>query len=298
MMTDFFTNYDSISKDYGNKRKKPWKFFLDFLDTIQKEGFKTKELESGVVCDLGCGSGRHSELLSKTADIYIGTDISFEMLLTAMHQHQGKQRSEEKSEEKIKDDAKQSIKRQWIQCNLTELPFRQNTIDNSFSIAVVHHIQQQFYRNKVFSEIIRILKDNGFFAFSVWGLGTGKNFENLKKRQFYSLMKQKGAQSFSNLINRQRYNSENLDTIRLYKNDLILPWSLSESDQTSIQLTSTVNNQLKGTVSGQLKSIPRVYHFFSNNEIMNVSQHFKIIKSVKISSESTGINYFLLCRKK
>jgi ubiquinone/menaquinone biosynthesis C-methylase UbiE len=99
------------------------------------------------VLDAGCGFGYYSILLAKSGATVTGIDISERMI------------------ELAKNNAREaSIKCQFFVCDMQNLSmFAKNTFDMVVSSVVVGDLD---FPEKAFSEVYRVLKHNGTFAFS------------------------------------------------------------------------------------------------------------------------------------
>ncbi|MBD3353620.1 MAG: methyltransferase domain-containing protein, partial [Candidatus Lokiarchaeota archaeon] len=137
-MARFITDYDDIAINYNHKRRKPWKYFLDFLEELNQLEIGTTLNTGGIVCDLGCGTGRHTQIILSKSDVYIGIDLSFKMLEIA--------KSNLEKTIKIK-----SVNSNWVACDVENLPFRENSFSNIYSIAVIHHIISKKHRQLFYS---------------------------------------------------------------------------------------------------------------------------------------------------
>ncbi len=255
---DFFYNkYDDIARDWFNKRNKPWNFFLEFLLELEHK-YETENPINGICCDLGCGTGRHTELLSIKSDLYIGTDLSHDMLIIA-------------KENQINKEI--CFIQQWICCDIEHLPFRQKSITCIISIAVIHHILTEEKRKIVLKDISSILKKPGNLIISVWSAETGKNAQKVKE------INDKIIKSGINYVEHifKDYNNDIL-LLKLRKNDIFLPWRISKKN-------------------GEIIEIPRIYHLFSNEELKIFEVDFKLkLKSI-IGNEKSGENFFLYLKK-
>jgi len=99
------------------------------------------------VLDAGCGYGYYSVLLAKKGAMVTGIDISEKMI------------------ELAKNNAdKASVECQFLVCDMQDLSMlASNTFDMVISSIVVSHLDDI---RKAFSEVFRVLKCNGIFAFS------------------------------------------------------------------------------------------------------------------------------------
>lgn len=101
------------------------------------------------ICDIGCGSGRFIDVISKSANFLIGIDSS---------------ESVEAAGQKFITNARILI----CQADVLNLPLKGSVIDQVYSIGVLHHTEDP---KKGVKEISRILKPNGSAAISVYGKG-------------------------------------------------------------------------------------------------------------------------------
>lgn len=67
--------YEKIGSHFSQTRFHPWPEVGKFLE----------ELSGDVALDMGCGNGRHSELLSKCVERVVGIDMSSMMLLETVN---------------------------------------------------------------------------------------------------------------------------------------------------------------------------------------------------------------------
>jgi len=112
---------------------------LRFLFDYTKKGEK--------VLDLGCGNGRFSQYLEK-AD-YTGVDFSEKM---------------------IEEARKRFPQKKFQVANALSLPFKANTFDKIYSVAVIHQVPSFSYRLEAISEARRVLKPGGLLFLTVWNI--------------------------------------------------------------------------------------------------------------------------------
>ena len=105
----------------------------DYFDNISK---------NKIVLDAGCGTGKYLRVLEKDSIKYIGIDLSNNQLEKA----------------KIKSTNNNSM---FICSNLSNIPLDDNSVDLIVSSWVLGTILDLDERNKVFSELRRVLKING-----------------------------------------------------------------------------------------------------------------------------------------
>ncbi|WP_075936014.1 methyltransferase domain-containing protein [Halosegnis longus] len=131
--------YDRIADHFSRTRAHPWPQIPSFLDG-----------RSGVVgVALGCGNGRHVELLADCCDRAVGLDLSRELLGVAV--------------ERATDyDA------DWVQGSVDRLPFAADSVDIGVYIATLHHLDSQATRRASLDELARVLAPGGRALVSVW----------------------------------------------------------------------------------------------------------------------------------
>ncbi|MBU3942929.1 class I SAM-dependent methyltransferase, partial [Patescibacteria group bacterium] len=146
-------DYNLISGDFSRTRNRLWEE-ITFL-------FKTEKNEK--VLDSGCGNGRYYELLKHTD--YTGVDNSRELIQIARGKY---------------PEAKFQV------ADALALPFPDNSFDQVYSIAVLHHIPSKELRLKFLREIKRVLKPNGKVTLTAW------KFHQKKERRLlikYTILK-------------------------------------------------------------------------------------------------------------
>jgi ubiquinone/menaquinone biosynthesis C-methylase UbiE len=57
-----------------------------------------------------------------------------------------------------------------ISSDIRNLPFENNTFDNTISIAVIHHLSTNEDRTKAIKELLRVTKKNGKILITVWAM--------------------------------------------------------------------------------------------------------------------------------
>jgi len=125
-------SYDKIANEFEKTRVFTWKWTDEFINNLKSDSF---------VLDIGCGTGRN--LKYKNVNI-TGIDISIEQL--------------------------KKCKSNNIHCDMTLIPFRDNTFDNIISIASFHHLSNIERRHKCLSEMKRIIKKDARILMSVWSI--------------------------------------------------------------------------------------------------------------------------------
>jgi len=143
-----YTDYNVIADKFSSARKNTWTEF-DFLfkDVIPRER----------VLDLGCGNGRFYEKLREQN--YTGVDNSERLIEIAREKYP-------EADFKV--------------ASALELPFRDEEFDRIYSLAVLHHLPQE-YHNIFVEEAKRVLKGGGVLIITVWNLEERKKKSDVKK---------------------------------------------------------------------------------------------------------------------
>ncbi len=150
------SDYNKIADQFAKTRKEVW-FGLDFLFQDLKKGER--------ILDLGCGNGKLYQIFKKKEVVYQGVDFSESLIKIAKEQYP--------EADFQKGDA-------------LMLPFKDNTFDKIYSLAVFHHIPSAGLRRKFLLEAKRILKKNGKLIITVWDL---KSFSKAKPLILYYFFK-------------------------------------------------------------------------------------------------------------
>jgi ubiquinone/menaquinone biosynthesis C-methylase UbiE len=136
--------YDEIASHFSETRAYPWPEIESFLDAIDG-----RSASLGV--DVGCGNGRHTELLADVTDTVIGLDVSRGLL--------------QEARAKMAEDG-------WIgqllQGNAAELPLDSGTVDVAVYVATLHHLPNRETRVRSLRELDRVLGDDGRALVSAW----------------------------------------------------------------------------------------------------------------------------------
>ena len=131
--------YDVYASEFSNTRKFFWRE-LEFLKDYVKNG--------DTVLDIGCGNGRLVDALDNADIKYTGVDFSRELIAIAQDER--------------------GDKGTFIHANALSLPFKDNSFDTVFSIAVLHHIPSKVNRLQFISEAHRVLQTGGTCVLTVW----------------------------------------------------------------------------------------------------------------------------------
>ena len=153
IMENLRKDYDEVAESFAKSRDRMWEEIKPLFDYAR---------EGDEVLDLGCGNGRFSQYLEKTN--YIGIDFS---------------------ENLIKEAKKRFPEKKFITGNAVSLPFKENSFDKVYSIAVIHQIPSDKLREKAMLEIKRVLKEGGTAIIVVWKIQPKDYLLKKNKAQFF-----------------------------------------------------------------------------------------------------------------
>lgn len=137
-----FNTYNKIASDFYSTRQKPWPI-LDFI--------KSYLIKASDIVDLGCGSGRLSELLRDNQN-YLGLDNSTELIKIAKNNYSNRK----------------NLNFQVQDILNYQLP--KNNFDLALLVAVLHHLPTLELRLKILKNLHKSLKDNGQLIITSWNL--------------------------------------------------------------------------------------------------------------------------------
>jgi len=131
--------YDMYASEFSGTRKFFWReleFLKDYIALNDK------------VLDVGCGNGRLLDLFEGTSIEYTGVDSSKELIAIAKRER--------------------GASATFVHADALSLPFKGNSFDAVFSIAMLHHIPSKENRVKCITEVYRVLKPGGVCVFTIW----------------------------------------------------------------------------------------------------------------------------------
>jgi ubiquinone/menaquinone biosynthesis C-methylase UbiE len=133
--------YDDIADHFSKTREYAWPEVEEFLaDVSGRRGL-----------DVGCGNGRHTELLASHVDHAVGVDASGGLLGSA---------------------SERMTERDWtgalVQGDAAALPFAADTFDVGIYVATLHHLPTRDARRRSLDELARVLDDGGRALVSAW----------------------------------------------------------------------------------------------------------------------------------
>jgi ubiquinone/menaquinone biosynthesis C-methylase UbiE len=138
---DVRETFDTIAEHFAETRHHPWPEITGFLTDIDR-------VERAL--DVGCGNGRHSELLTDVADEVLAVDASRRLLDTAR--------------ERVGDEAAGSL----LQGDASRLPVQADAIDLALYVATIHHLPSRAARLASLDELGRMLRPDGRALAGTW----------------------------------------------------------------------------------------------------------------------------------
>jgi SAM-dependent methyltransferase len=137
--------YDRIADHFASTRAYAWPEVESFVTAVaDHDGL-------GRALDLGCGNGRHTELLAEHGADAIGVDVSRGLLSTAAT----RQREHGFAADLAQGDA-------------ATLPFADATVDQIVYVATLHHLRPEATRRQSLAALGRLLRPGGLALVSAW----------------------------------------------------------------------------------------------------------------------------------
>ncbi|HEY9610890.1 class I SAM-dependent methyltransferase [Allocoleopsis sp.] len=135
-------HYEAVAKAYLQNLSYPHtQEYMNYLDLALLSA--TGDTHLGTVAEICCGRGEAFILLKERIERGVGVDISLSML----------------------ENAQITLPNEnllFVQGDATQLPLQSEAFDSVFMLGGIHHVRD---RQKLFSEIFRILKPGGYFVF-------------------------------------------------------------------------------------------------------------------------------------
>jgi SAM-dependent methyltransferase len=242
------SNFNQIANDYHLKRKKPWRPLEFFLNHLRNKSYTFR----GLNLDLGCASGRNFKLMYSPPNKLIGIDLSIELLKIA--------KSNLKDINQFSQFESKFI--QLLLGDITHLPIRQNSMQNVFSIATIHHVKKKSERKNTMLQIYELLEEGGNLIVTVW-----RKWQKKFRRYFlFEWFKRKFATDYKK--------QQELNGLGEF-GDKYVPWTLSKEQVI----------------------YDRFYHFFSKNEMKKLLKNFKILEFRITGGPTNKDNFFIFARK-
>ncbi len=147
---DTARTYDRIAAHFAATREYAWPEVEAFLD--DRHGRDDSDDRRGrLALDVGCGNGRHTELLTDHADRVVGLDVSRGLL--------GEARTRATERE---------FDATFLQGDAAALPLQAETVDLAVYVATVHHLTPRSRRVASLDELARVLTRGGRALVSAW----------------------------------------------------------------------------------------------------------------------------------
>ncbi|MFY4812064.1 class I SAM-dependent methyltransferase [Haloarcula sp. AONF1] len=131
--------YEDIGDHFSKTREYAWPEVESFVDDAG--GVET-------ALDVGCGNGRHAELLAGVADTVVGLDASRALLQAAT--------------DRVGDSVA------LLQGDATRLPLTAGSVDLAVYVATLHHLPSRSARRASLNELARVLAPDARALVSAW----------------------------------------------------------------------------------------------------------------------------------
>jgi ubiquinone/menaquinone biosynthesis C-methylase UbiE len=142
--------YDRIASHFSETREHAWPDVREFI---------TESAPCAVALDLGCGNGRHAELLADRADRVVGVDLSGALL------EEAHERAHNRGFGEAFDP---------VQGEAAALPLVADSVDLAVYIATLHHLPSRADRLESLDELARVLVPDGRALVSAWSSAAGR----------------------------------------------------------------------------------------------------------------------------
>ncbi len=129
--------YDRIATHFATTREYPWPEVESFCANRRVER----------ALDIGCGNGRHAELLTAHATEVVGVDVSGALLSVAT--------------DRVPSAA-------FVLGDASSLPIAESCIDLAVYVATLHHLPTRALRRRSLNELARVLSPDGVALVSAW----------------------------------------------------------------------------------------------------------------------------------
>jgi tRNA (uracil-5-)-methyltransferase TRM9 len=143
MDSDPQETYDRIAAHFAATREYAWPEVEQFVDEWGQDRRRA--------LDLGCGNGRHAELLADHVDRVVGLDVSRGLLTEARTRA-----------------AERDFSVDLVHGDAARLPFVDDGFDLGVYVATLHHLRSRDARVASLSELARVLTPEGRAVVSVW----------------------------------------------------------------------------------------------------------------------------------
>lgn len=143
------STYDRIAAHFSKTREYAWPEVESFLDGRS----------AACALDVGCGNGRHTELLAERTQSVVGVDLSRELLREAARR--ARERGFADAAEFVHGDA-------------GSLPFADDAVGLAVYVATLHHLSPRDARIGSLDELARVLRPGGIALVSAWSTAHGR----------------------------------------------------------------------------------------------------------------------------
>ncbi|MBP1922752.1 ubiquinone/menaquinone biosynthesis C-methylase UbiE [Halorubrum alkaliphilum] len=140
---DLQSTYDRIAAHFSETRAYAWPEVESFL--ADREGERA--------IDIGCGNGRHTELLAEHASRVVGLDLSRALLDEAASRARERGFGEAAT---------------FVHGDAAALPVRTGTMDLVVYVATLHHLSSRAARVESLNELARVMRPGGVGLVSAW----------------------------------------------------------------------------------------------------------------------------------
>lgn len=137
------STYDRIAVHFSKTREHAWPEVESFLDGRS----------APCALDVGCGNGRHTELLAARSPVAVGVDLSRELLSEATA----------RARERGFDDAAA-----FVHGDAAALPIADDAVGLAVYVATIHHLSPRAARLRSLDELARVLDEGGTALVSAW----------------------------------------------------------------------------------------------------------------------------------
>ena len=134
--------YDYIADHFAQTREYAWPEVEEFVADAPR---------AALALDLGCGNGRHAELLADHADRVLAADASRGLLDTARERA-----------------AERGFDADLVQADAARLPVRDAAVELAVYVATLHHLPSREARVGSLNELARVLASESRALVSAW----------------------------------------------------------------------------------------------------------------------------------
>jgi len=136
--------YDRIADHFAATREYPWPEVESFVDDAEP---------APLGLDIGCGNGRHVEVLASRVSRVVGLDASRGLL------HSARRR---------RADRAWAFDADLVQGDAATLPIRDDCVGLAVYVATLHHLRPRATRIESLDELARVLEPGGRALVSAW----------------------------------------------------------------------------------------------------------------------------------